>query len=187
VAALSGRARELRPDAEGRGAAPEVEPLDEWHKLQDPKDDHGDEHLGRRKEQGDRECSPTDRRAVVDGAPVHLFRQAFASAWSILKTANLRAEPPYAGSDLVRDAITAAYSRILDDGDITTTRAGLQAQANKIFKDSAPRWPEANAGSSPHAARATRAVKAPLPSSRASLSPLRAGEESVWQNRPTCA
>jgi ABC-type glycerol-3-phosphate transport system substrate-binding protein len=62
----------------------------------------------------------------------------FAAAWSILKSANLRAEPPYAGYDLVRDAITAAYNKILDGGDITTTLAGLQAQADKLFKDSAP-------------------------------------------------
>jgi hypothetical protein len=38
----------------------------------------------------------------------------------------------------VRDAITAAYSRILDGGDIDTTLAGLQAQADKLFRDSAP-------------------------------------------------
>ena len=62
----------------------------------------------------------------------------FAAAWSILKTANLKAEPPYAGYDLVRDAIVAAYSRILDGGDIDATLAALQAQADKIFKDSAP-------------------------------------------------
>ena len=62
----------------------------------------------------------------------------FASAWSILKTANLRAEPPYAGYDLARDAIVAAYSRILDGADIDATLAGLQAQVDKIYKDSAP-------------------------------------------------
>ena len=62
----------------------------------------------------------------------------FASAWSILKTANLRAEPPYAGYDLARDAIVAAYSRILDGADVDATLAGLQAQADKIYKDSAP-------------------------------------------------
>ncbi len=62
----------------------------------------------------------------------------FAAAWSILKTADLRSEPPYAGYDLARDAIVAAYSRILDGADIDGTLAGLQAQADRIFKDSAP-------------------------------------------------
>ncbi len=62
----------------------------------------------------------------------------FSSAWSILKTANLKSEPPYAGYDLVRDAITAAYSRILDGGDIDATLADLQAQADKLFRESSP-------------------------------------------------
>ncbi len=62
----------------------------------------------------------------------------FAAAWSILKTANLRSEPPFAGYDLVRDAITAAYSRILDGGDIDATLADLQAQADKLFRESSP-------------------------------------------------
>jgi len=62
----------------------------------------------------------------------------FAAAWVMLKTANLKAEPPYAGYDLVRDAINAAYSRILDGADIDQTLADLDVQANKLFKDSAP-------------------------------------------------
>jgi multiple sugar transport system substrate-binding protein len=62
----------------------------------------------------------------------------YAKAWSILKTANLKAEPPYAGYDLVRDAINASYSAILDGADVTTTLADLETKANKLFKDSAP-------------------------------------------------
>jgi hypothetical protein len=62
----------------------------------------------------------------------------FAIAWSLLKTANLRAEPPFAGYDLVRDAINAAYSRIIDGADIDQTLVDLEVQANKLFKDSAP-------------------------------------------------
>ncbi len=64
--------------------------------------------------------------------------QRFAAAWSLLKGAQLKSEPPYAGYDLVRDAITAAYSKILDGADIDATLAALQAQADKIYKDSAP-------------------------------------------------
>jgi multiple sugar transport system substrate-binding protein len=62
----------------------------------------------------------------------------FSNAWSLLKTANLKSEPPFAGYDLVRDAITAAYSKILDGADIDATLAALQTQADKLFKDSAP-------------------------------------------------
>ncbi len=62
----------------------------------------------------------------------------FSASWSLLKTANLKSEPPFAGYDLVRDAITAAYSRILDGADIDATLAALQTQADKLFKDSAP-------------------------------------------------
>jgi len=62
----------------------------------------------------------------------------FASAWNILKTADLRSEPPFAGYDLVRDKMLAAYSKILDGADIDATLADLDVQANKIFKDAAP-------------------------------------------------
>jgi multiple sugar transport system substrate-binding protein len=61
----------------------------------------------------------------------------FANAWIILKSARLRSEPPYAGYDLVRDAITAAYSKVLDGADVDATLAALQVQADTIFKDSA--------------------------------------------------
>jgi multiple sugar transport system substrate-binding protein len=61
----------------------------------------------------------------------------FANAWIILKSARLRSEPPYAGYDLVRDAITAAYSKVLDGADVDATLSALQVQADTIFKDSA--------------------------------------------------
>jgi len=62
----------------------------------------------------------------------------FGAAWNLLKTATLKAEPPYAGYDLVRDQITAAYSKILDGADVDATLADLQTKADKLFKDSAP-------------------------------------------------
>jgi ABC-type glycerol-3-phosphate transport system substrate-binding protein len=62
----------------------------------------------------------------------------FAIAWNLLKTANLKSEPFFAGYDLVRDAINAAYGRIIDGADIDQTLADLEAQASKLFKDSAP-------------------------------------------------
>lgn len=62
----------------------------------------------------------------------------FAAAWSLLKTADLKAEPPFGGYDLVRDAIAAAYSKILDGADPDRTLSALDAQAAKIYKESAP-------------------------------------------------
>jgi multiple sugar transport system substrate-binding protein len=62
----------------------------------------------------------------------------FSRAWTILKKAHLRSEPPFAGYDLVRDAISAAYNRVLDGVDVDKTLAALQAQAEKIYRDAAP-------------------------------------------------
>ena len=62
----------------------------------------------------------------------------FAAAWKLLNSANLKAEPPYAGYDLVRDKMLAAYSAILNGADITATLADLDVQAAKIHKDSSP-------------------------------------------------
>jgi len=62
----------------------------------------------------------------------------FAAAWNILKTARLRAEPPYAGYDLVREAIQGAYTKIIDGANVDTTLAALQIQADKLYADSAP-------------------------------------------------
>jgi len=56
----------------------------------------------------------------------------------MLKTADLKSEPPFAAYDLVRDAITAAYSRVLDGADVDSTLSALQAQAQKILKEAGP-------------------------------------------------
>jgi len=62
----------------------------------------------------------------------------FATAWNLLKTTPLKSEPPFAGYDLVRDAMSKAYNAILDGADIDATVAKLDTDANKIFKDVAP-------------------------------------------------
>ncbi len=64
--------------------------------------------------------------------------QRFATAWELLKRADLRSEPSFAGYDLVRDAISAAYNRILDGSDADSVLGNLQAQAQRILKESAP-------------------------------------------------
>ncbi len=62
----------------------------------------------------------------------------FATAWTLLKTADLKGEPPFPGYDLVRDAISAAFSKVLDGADVDATLSALQAQAEKILKDAGP-------------------------------------------------
>ncbi len=62
----------------------------------------------------------------------------FSTAWELLKRADLRSEPSFVGYDLVRDAISAAYNKVLDGADLDSTVAALQAQAQKILKDSSP-------------------------------------------------
>lgn len=62
----------------------------------------------------------------------------FATAWELLKSADLRSEPSFAGYDLVRDAISAAYNRVLDGADADSTLRDLQAKAQKILRDSSP-------------------------------------------------
>ncbi len=62
----------------------------------------------------------------------------FAAAWSLLKTATLKTEPPYAGYDLARDAVVAAYTAVLNGGDPDAALAALQTKADRIFQDSAP-------------------------------------------------
>ncbi|HET6486759.1 MAG TPA: extracellular solute-binding protein [Spirochaetia bacterium] len=62
----------------------------------------------------------------------------FAKAWDLLSASDLKAEPPFAGYDLVRDAVSRAYNAILDGADIDSTLVRLEADANKIYRDSAP-------------------------------------------------
>jgi ABC-type glycerol-3-phosphate transport system substrate-binding protein len=62
----------------------------------------------------------------------------FLTAWQMLKGADLKSEPSFVGYDLVRDAITAAYNRVLDGADVDSTLKDLQTQAQKILKDSTP-------------------------------------------------
>lgn len=64
--------------------------------------------------------------------------KVYAAGWNLLKTADLRSEPFYAGYDPVRVKMVAAYNAILDGKDISATLADLDREANKIFKDSAP-------------------------------------------------
>jgi multiple sugar transport system substrate-binding protein len=67
-----------------------------------------------------------------------LSNPRFAAAWDLLKHADLRSEPPFAGYDLVRDAMSAAYNRILNGADVDSTLRDLQARAGKILRESTP-------------------------------------------------
>ena len=60
----------------------------------------------------------------------------FADAFDLLKSSDTLAEPPFAGYDLVRDAISAAFNAILDGADVNTTLSDLNTKANKLYKES---------------------------------------------------
>jgi multiple sugar transport system substrate-binding protein/sn-glycerol 3-phosphate transport system substrate-binding protein len=62
----------------------------------------------------------------------------FGDAFRLLQTSDTKAEPPYAGYDEVRDAVTAAFNAILDGADVTKTIAELDEEANKIHQEASP-------------------------------------------------
>jgi len=62
----------------------------------------------------------------------------FAKAWDLLGRATLESEPPYAGYDLVRDKELAALGSILNGADIGATLARLDAEAARLYRQSAP-------------------------------------------------
>jgi len=62
----------------------------------------------------------------------------FGDAFRLLQTSTLKGEPPYAGYDVVRDAVASGLNAILDGADIDKTLADLDAKANKIHKESKP-------------------------------------------------
>ncbi|MGQ9629756.1 MAG: ABC transporter substrate-binding protein [bacterium] len=61
---------------------------------------------------------------------------AYKAAFELLE--NTKSEPPFAGYDEVRDAITASFEAIIDGADVAATLAKLEAEANKIHTKAAP-------------------------------------------------
>jgi ABC-type glycerol-3-phosphate transport system substrate-binding protein len=59
-------------------------------------------------------------------------------AYDLLLNSDAKAEPPFAGYSEVRDAVEAAFNKILDGADIDATLRDLDAEANKIHREAAP-------------------------------------------------
>jgi multiple sugar transport system substrate-binding protein/sn-glycerol 3-phosphate transport system substrate-binding protein len=59
-------------------------------------------------------------------------------AYDLLLDSDAKAEPPFAGYSEVRDAVQAAFNKILDGADIDTTLRELDAEANEIHQEAAP-------------------------------------------------
>ena len=59
-------------------------------------------------------------------------------AYDLLLDSDAKAEPPFAGYSEVRDAVQAAFNKILDGADIDTTLEELDAEANQIHREAAP-------------------------------------------------
>ena len=62
----------------------------------------------------------------------------FGDAFRLLQTSTLKAEPPFAGYDVVRDVAGSALNAVLDGADIDKTLADLDAKANKAHKEAKP-------------------------------------------------
>jgi multiple sugar transport system substrate-binding protein/sn-glycerol 3-phosphate transport system substrate-binding protein len=59
-------------------------------------------------------------------------------AYDLLLASDAKAEPPFAGYSEVRDAVEAAFNKILDGADIDATLRDLDEEANKIHREAAP-------------------------------------------------
>ena len=59
-------------------------------------------------------------------------------AYDLLLGSDAKAEPPFAGYSEVRDAVTAAFNKILDGADIDATLRELDTEANEIHREAAP-------------------------------------------------
>jgi multiple sugar transport system substrate-binding protein/sn-glycerol 3-phosphate transport system substrate-binding protein len=59
-------------------------------------------------------------------------------AFDLLLGADVKAEPPFAGYAEVRDAVEAAFNKILDGAGIDSTLQQLDEEANKIHREAAP-------------------------------------------------
>jgi multiple sugar transport system substrate-binding protein len=59
-------------------------------------------------------------------------------AYDLLLGSDIKAEPPFAGYSEVRDAVEAAFNKILDGADIDATLRELDEEANEIHREAAP-------------------------------------------------
>ena len=59
-------------------------------------------------------------------------------AYDLLLASDAKAEPPFAGYSEVRDAVEAAFNKILDGADIDATLRDLQEEASEIHREAAP-------------------------------------------------
>ncbi len=61
----------------------------------------------------------------------------FKAAFALLRSAEIRTEPPFSGYDVVRDAMSSAYDSILDGADVDRTLAALDARAKRLYAEDA--------------------------------------------------
>jgi multiple sugar transport system substrate-binding protein len=62
----------------------------------------------------------------------------FKTAYDLLLGSDAKAEPPFSGYSEVRDAVAAAFNKILDGADIDATLRELDEEANEIHQEAAP-------------------------------------------------
>lgn len=79
------------------------------------------------------------RYSVADGLDSYFAENPkYEDAFTILRTGDTKAEPPYSGYDEVRDLVSSAYNAIIDGADIEITVAALEKEANEVHSLAAP-------------------------------------------------
>ena len=79
------------------------------------------------------------RKSTAQGLGPYLEKNPnYATAFNLMKMAELKYEPPYSGYDEVRDAVAAAFNAILDGANIDKTIADLDEETNRIHVEASP-------------------------------------------------
>ncbi|UCG00100.1 MAG: ABC transporter substrate-binding protein [Spirochaetaceae bacterium] len=79
------------------------------------------------------------RKSTAEQLGTYLSKNPnYKTAYDLLLGSDAKAEPPFAGYAEVRDAVEAAFNKILDGADIDATLRDLDEEANKIHQEAAP-------------------------------------------------
>lgn len=78
---------------------------------------------------------PVRKSTAADLSSYFQKNPKYEDAYNILMNSELKAEPPYAGYDEVRDTIAAAFNAVLDGANIDKTIADLEEEVNEIHAE----------------------------------------------------
>ncbi len=79
------------------------------------------------------------RKSTADQLGAYLSKNPqYKTAYELLLRSDAKSEPPFAGYAEVRDAVEAAFNKILDGADVNATVKELNEEANDIHQEAAP-------------------------------------------------